>query len=376
MRFKMSDKVYSCEICGKRYKNSKSLRTHKYSYHRQKVDSSRRKGISPHLAYTESDSVYTASDLGHQSSLETDSIFSESSDLQNRVLDMEIDAITMKSQLDRVQMSVWELEELVRLVRRDMSKESRIIKDDQKGSTQISSTVLDDLKSADESNKGDIKNLEYRINRIEEQNKFEKKDEEDLMNKDLLDDLREIVKLFTQQKFQSIVNDIPTLRKILKFILETVDSDELSDEEFQLLQEISVSSKSAAKALVHDNFSWLVTMFRKMEKNLEALFETDPDNYEDENQENESQEMESEVGESEADQESIQSERSDSLSENFATEGNFENENQETESQETETEVAESEDEGSIQSEHSDSLLDNSTIGDALYKEQSQEHEH
>ena len=93
----MSDKVYSCEICGKRYKNSKSLRTHKYSYHRQKVDSSRRKGISPHLAYTESDSVYTASDLGHQSSLETDSIFSESSDLQNRVLDMEIDAIQWRN---------------------------------------------------------------------------------------------------------------------------------------------------------------------------------------------------------------------------------------------------------------------------------------
>ena len=111
----MPDKVYSCEVCGKHYKNSKSLRTHKYSYHRQKVDSSHRKGLNSHSASTDDDSMYEASDHGLQSSIDTGSIFSESSDLQYRVIDTEIDAISMKDQLDRVQKSVWELEELVRL---------------------------------------------------------------------------------------------------------------------------------------------------------------------------------------------------------------------------------------------------------------------
>lgn len=329
----MSDKIYSCDICGKRYKNSKSLRTHKYSYHRQKVISSLGRGLSQRLV-SENDSDHGEADLGLQSSIDTGSIYSDSNELQDKVFDMEVDVITMKGQLDSVQTSVYELEELIRSVKRDISQESKRIKDGKDGYTQIPFKEFDDWKSAVESNKTDISGLEYRINLIEEkQNGSKENHEQDLKDKDLLDELKVITKLFSQQEFESVVNDIPTLRRVLKFILEAVDSDELSEEQFQLLQEISVSSKSAAKVLVHDNFSRLVTIFRKLEKDLEALFETEQSDHTDDSQG--------------------------------------------TESQESETEVAENEDDGSsIQSEHSDSLSDNSTIEDTLYKEQSQEYEH
>ena len=307
----MSDNVYSCEVCGRHYKNSKSLRTHKYSYHRQKEPKHQEKERSSHIKSVESErDSNTEMDHIHrfQSSTDTESQNSKSGDLQDRVLDMEIDVIEMKGKLDIVQLSVNELEKLVRSVKAEMLQETNRSQYDPKYSTQVSSKEFGELKFMIESNKNEIRDLDNRMNYLEEQSDAEENDGEELAAKDLLDDLKEIMSYFSQQEFHHITDDIPKLRRVLRFILKTIESNELNEEEFELLDEISTSSKSVAKTLVQDNFGWLVTMFKKMEKYLEKSLEPVEDDDSNESQEAKSGETESEIEEND----SIQSDRSDS----------------------------------------------------------------
>ena len=88
----MCSKSYSCDSCGRQYKNSKSLRTHRYSYHRSQIDSRNkdRAHSSPN------DSVSLDYDYGSDYATKNTS-FLQPTNLQQTILDMIIYRIKLQT---------------------------------------------------------------------------------------------------------------------------------------------------------------------------------------------------------------------------------------------------------------------------------------
>ena len=318
---RMSSKLYSCEACGRRYKNSKSLRTHKYSYHRQKEAKPQEKGYNSPVNSMRNDFDYTSMDLELQSpnQTETGSQNFESADfIQDKVLNMEIDAVEMKADLDILKLSVSELEEVVRSIKGEMRQRVDKLNYSPIQSPASSSEQFSELKSMVQSNADEIRSLEDKVNYMGEQNDTEENDEDDsdLAGLDLLDDMNEVVNSFSQHDFEKVAGDIPKLRTVLKLILKTLDSGKLSEAEVKILIEISTASKSVAKSLLRDNFSQLVSMFKRIKMDLKNLVEASDDDQIDEQQETEVRDLDIEERDYENHESSTESSENDEGEEN------------------------------------------------------------
>ena len=295
-------KPEACRVCYHTASRviASGLRTHKYSYHSQKGPNQQEKLYSSPINSLDNKYEYKTP-VRVQSPTESSTHDYGYDDLQDKVLDMEIEAIQMKADQDILQSSVDELEKLVRSIKAEMSQKANDLHYSPKDSRISSSQEFNELRSLVESNRNDITNLKDRMDYAAEQSDTltEGKDEDDkeLAAKDLLDDMSDTMSSFAHHKFEAVTDDIPKLRNVFKFILQTIDHGRLSEEQIELLNEISNASKSTARALVHRNFSHLANIFNQKKSDFEELIEPVDG---DENSDFESQEVESnnEEGES------------------------------------------------------------------------------
>ena len=302
----MCSKSYSCDSCGRQYKNSKSLRTHRYSYHRSQIDSRNKDKAhsSPNdsvsLDYDYGSDYATKNKLPAANEFTTDDPGYEY--LQDKVTDIAIDSVLMKSDLSILKSTVEELDRLVRNMTEEMkwndsvTNKSHFVRYED---SILPSNEFRVLKLRVESNKNDIRDIQDTMDNTVDKNIGQDIDVDlnELAAEDLIDSMIEIRNSFVENDIGEVTADIPKLRNVLKLILKTVNLSKLNEEEIQLLNEISNSSKLTAKSMIHEHFSHLVNMFDRIKTDLDELFEPS-DNESDDSEE---QEIESENDEQESD---------------------------------------------------------------------------
>ena len=302
----MCSKSYSCDSCGRQYKNSKSLRTHRYSYHRSQIDS--RNKDKAHSSPNDSVSLdYDyGSDYATKNKLPAAKEFTTDDPgydyLQDKVTDIAIDSVLMKSDLSILKSTVEELDRLVRNMTEEMkwndsvTNKSHFVRYED---SILPSNEFRVLKLRVESNKNDIRDIQDTMDNTVDKNIGQDIDVDlnELAAEDLIDSMIEIRNSFVENDIGEVTADIPKLRNVLKLILKTVNLSKLNEEEIQLLNEISNASKLTAKSMIHEHFSHLVNMFDRIKTDLDELFEPS-DNESDDSEE---QEIESENDEQESD---------------------------------------------------------------------------
>lgn len=258
--------LFTCQSCGKEYKNAKSLRTHRYTYHRQK---------EPELYRNKSTSVVKNSSIVSSPSHSEISVksfesFDDQFEMEKRLLDAELEAIDMKGDIESLRLSLDELKTLVRKLEENMiAKTSTVTFPND--NEHLSHEVKRDINS----NKNDILNLKDRITNIENKANYYDDDSEE---QDLIDDMSEIRDLLSSHNYEKIIQDIPKLRKVLKYMLQNGNFDEANVEIINLLNSISHSSKSTAKEIIKDNFTHLTTIFENSMDNIDSLSYTEMQN--------------------------------------------------------------------------------------------------
>ena len=302
----MSSKSYSCDSCGRQYKNSKSLRTHRYSYHRSQKDSRNKDKVHSSPNDSVSLDYEYASDYATKNKLPAAKEFTTDDPgcdyLQDKVTDIAIDSVLMKSDLNILKSTVDELDRLVRNMREEMksndsvSNKTHFVRYED---SILPSNELRVLKLRVESNKNDIRDIQDTMDNTVDKNIGQDIDVDlnELAAEDLIDSMIEIRNSFVENDIGEVTADIPKLRNVLKLILKTVNLSKLNEEEIQLLNEISNASKLTAKSMIHEHFSHLVNMFDRIKTDLDELFEPSDD----ESDDSEEQEIESENDEQESD---------------------------------------------------------------------------
>jgi len=222
--------------------------------------------------------------------------------LQDKVTDIAIDSVLMKSDLNILKSTVDELDRLVRNMREEMksndsvSNKTHFVRYED---SILPSNELRVLKLRVESNKNDIRDIQDTMDNTVDKNIGQDIDVDlnELAAEDLIDSMIEIRNSFVENDIGEVTTDIPKLRNVLKLILKTVNLSKLNEEEIQLLNEISNASKLTAKSMIHEHFSHLVNMFDRIKTDLDELFEPSDD----ESDDSEEQEIESENDEQESD---------------------------------------------------------------------------
>ena len=302
----MSGKSYSCDSCGRQYKNSKSLRTHRYSYHRSQRDTRNKDKVhsSPNdsvsLDYDYGSDNATKNKLPAAKEFTTDDPGYDY--LQDKVTDIAIDSVLMKSDLNILKSTVDELDRLVRNMSEEMksndsvSNKTHFVRYED---SILPSNELRVLKLRVESNKNDNRDIQDTMDNTVDKNIGQDIDVDlnELAAEDLIDSMIEIRNSFVENDIDEVTADIPKFRNVLKLILKTVNLSKLNEEEIQLLNEISNASKLTAKSMIHEHFSHLVNMFDRIKTDLDELFKPSDD----ESNDSEEQEIESENDEQESD---------------------------------------------------------------------------
>ena len=225
-------KLYHCEDCGKSYKNSRSLNTHKYSYHSKEESGLRNK---PYTSTIRSD----FDKYSHHPE--------ESSEVQDTTLDKTYDSQEYSSQnmsMDKLDSRLFDFE----LKSWSMEREMQSIKSklDITRDDSFTPSEIVRLESLIDSNKRDIMKLYDKV--VSEENDREV---DDLAGRDLVDDTIEMRTLFAENQFDKIIIDIPKTRLVIKFMLKFMDLSKIDDNDISLLRKISNASKTAARALIN-----------------------------------------------------------------------------------------------------------------------------
>ena len=202
--------------------------------------------------------------------------------LQDKVTNITVDAVIMKSDLNILKSTVDELDRLVRNMSEEMKSNDSVTNEAhfvRYEDSILPSNELRVLKLRVESNENDIRDIQDTMDNTVDQNVGQEIDVDlnELAAEDLIDGMIEIRNSFVENDIGGVTADIPKLRNVLKLILKTVDLSKLSEEEIQLLNEISNASKLTAKAMIHENFSHLVNMFDRIKTDLDELFEPSDD---------------------------------------------------------------------------------------------------
>jgi hypothetical protein len=258
-------KLYHCDVCGKSYKNSRSLSTHKYSYHSD-IDPRevREKQHWLHKSYPISSSHLSTKISGVQeggiqypkNSSDSDycSLLKIRADnLKERVFDLQLDSKDTERKLNTLQTSLEELDNLVK------------------------------------SNQSNVRRLRHMI----DHKNAAKYKENDLKARDLLDDVIEIKTLVAEEQLEQIISDIPKIRQVLRYILEAMDLSNISEEEINLLTEISNMSKAEAWNFISNNFVDLVDIFSRLKPEFDRLIVSE--NEETESEDESDSELENKV---------------------------------------------------------------------------------
>ena len=231
-------KLYHCHVCGKSYKNSRSLSTHKYSYHSDDHSHDvREKPYTQHGSYSVS-SLPLIRGSG-ENATQYPKIDSDSDDcslqkirtdnLKEKVFDLQFNAKGTERKLNDIQRSLEELDYLVK------------------------------------SNQSYVGNLRQMIDNATDAKEI------DLKARDLLDDVLELEALVAQSKVGQVIDDIPKVRQVTRYILQDMDLSNISEDEINLLTEISTSSKAEAKDFISDNFSELANIFKDLKPEFDQL---------------------------------------------------------------------------------------------------------
>ena len=268
-------KLYVCDECGKSYKNSRSLRTHRYSYHHKRKSELEENQPKPLPNRKPLNSQ--ADSANDPSNYSSDDSFDEflTDDLEDKLMDVEMDTMQLKTDIEFLKSAVDELKSLTRVLEKDLSDKSHPKKYDVENEANTSL----ELKSAIQSNKKDI--AELLKDRLTYNETDESDHDDDLEEKDLIEDLIELKGLFSSHDYEKITVDIPKLRKIFNFMLRNLNVNQVGNEGINLLNSISKSSKSVAAEMVRDNFTQLTNIFEEMKDDIEKLSDSRHENVSD-----------------------------------------------------------------------------------------------
>lgn len=252
--------MHNCHQCGKIFKNSRSLATHKYRYHPYLRRNGSIKSEDIDTKSTISDVSSPNSNLNYEkpsesriesNTLDIEMLNYELSSLRKRVHDLDIKLLLQCNDVEHIKKkSNHELVKTPTIPQvKDNSTELVIKKQNISTSQRLSAleSKLDDL----------IENIQ---------------DNHSVATEDLIHDMTEIKDLFVGQKYDEILSDIPKLQQSVKLVLNGLDMNDMTDEDIQLLHKLSDCSKVSVRGLLKDNFSHLISIFTKLKPKFDDVY--------------------------------------------------------------------------------------------------------
>ena len=237
-------KLYQCNVCDKCYKNSGSLRTHKYSYHSENTPQKFQDKPYSKTTHNVFNSDSPMEDSGKAEntfripkcyrhlddhSLET----VKTGELDDKV--SEFDCQELKTMVDTVKFSLQELDFLVKSNKIDIN--------------ELRQARMRDRKNTEQLNQKEI----------------------DLQSRDLVDNVIEMESLIAAENVEEIKSDIPKVRQVINFILKNMDLSEISEKDINLLTEFTNFSKAEVKDMIDKEFMELVKIFGLLKPEFEQL---------------------------------------------------------------------------------------------------------
>ena len=238
-------KLYQCNFCDKRYKNSGSLRTHKYSYHSENTPQKfqdKPYSKTTHNVFN-SDSLLMKGSGKAENTLRIPKCYRHLDDhsletvktgeLDDKV--SEFDCQELKTMVDTVKFSLQELDFLVKSNKIDIN--------------ELRQARMRDRKNTEQLNQKEI----------------------DLRSRDLVDNVIEMESLIAAENVEEIKSDIPKVRQVINFILKNMDLSEISEKDINLLTEFTNFSKAEVKDMIDKEFMELVKIFGLLKPEFEQL---------------------------------------------------------------------------------------------------------
>ena len=264
-----STETYSCQACGKSYKNSASLTSHKYRYH----DNSS-KALTKHVA--------KEFEFDKQSSISNSTSMSDHDlgyiSVNNQMNKFDIE--TLKSNVRELRSLMNKIDTKVILQGIILDGVERIVRNQRTKPDTGDTTILNNPEEVSliidqtNDNRNRIRVIEEQLMNSKNIQQVEGVDNEDnVVMLDMVDDMVEIGEMFRNNNFKSLKSDVPKLRHSVKLMLDSLDVQKLDQEDVQLLEDLYTSSKRDALTLLQSNFSRLVGIFKILKPEFEGLFE-------------------------------------------------------------------------------------------------------